>query len=290
VRRFIVNVGLLSGLAAGVALASLIDTRTRPEVTPQAAPSYAEMAAQQQASTVVGEFRTSVRDMLWVRVDRYLHGGVSYRREIGGGVGEHSHHDEDHCGDEDEGPLPCGHQDSDSVIPHKQDDWRGILGDWERATSPYFAPGHHKHKDPRETLPLFRLMVIADPHFARAYVIGANIICDRPERSGEALAFLEEGLTQNSESIEIHTEIGRYRLYYHHDCERAASHLNKAVRLARDRSDLSEDEEDAFLQAYHWLVICYAMEGKASARRAVAQEGLRYFPDDPVLLRALRTQ
>jgi hypothetical protein len=277
-RAFTANAGLIAGFVACVWAGSMIDNRVRPQIACRGVPTYAEMAGQRQVSTLFGEFRASLRDFLWIRVDRYLHGGVSYAREHEpSGV----HHDEGGSH-----PLSCGHSDEDSIIPHKKDDWRGILGDWEREIAPYTAPGHHQHKDPRETLPLFRLMVIADPQFAKAYVIGANIICDTPDRAGEALAFLEEGLAANTESIEIHSEIGRYELYYEGDPEGARSHLQKAIRLGWLQPALSEDEEDAFLQGYHWLVICYAKEGKPAERRAAAEEGLRRFPGDPVLLRA----
>ena len=216
-RSMIVNMGLIAGFVAAITTGAAIDNRVRPAVTTSIVPTYAEMAEQRSASTVFGEFRTSARDMLWARTETYLHGGVAYRPKPSqpdddGCMNE----DAEHKHDEAECPSLRTHE---SVIPDAEKDWRGPLGDWERQVQPYFAPGHHHHNDIKETLPLFRLMVIADPHFAKAYVVGANVICDSPSRVGEALAFLQDGLSMNPQSIEIHTEIGRYRTYYQHDYE-----------------------------------------------------------------------
>src|SRR5258708_9770874 len=71
-----------------------------------------------------------------------------------------------------------------TIIPSKDRDFRGILGDIERATNAYKDMHSHTHNDPIATLPLFRLMTWIDPSFIAGWVTGASVIAREQSKAG----------------------------------------------------------------------------------------------------------
>ncbi|MBC8137991.1 MAG: tetratricopeptide repeat protein [Fibrella sp.] len=233
-------------------------------------------------ASLFGQFRTSMADFLWLKADRYLHNGVDMRgmtkweqessrkmnrvTNAGGKDGNREHHEET------------------TAVPSAKSDWRGWLGDMDRQIKPFKEMGSHDHRDPKEALPLFRLMTISNPHFIPGYTVGAAMIARDKAKYPEAVAYLKEGVTNNPASIEVHAALGEMLIAKLRRHNEALPHLEKAIELAevRDVSALSEDEKEAWQFAYRWAVLSRRESGDFQAAHDFAVAGLRRFPDDIV--------
>jgi len=278
--------------AAGILLALAGVSGVASHVGPimEGGPTGISMAEQERvdkaaSASLLGEFRSSTADFLWIKVDAYVHGGVAMRGvtqqekqsgtfdKVGSGDGGKENGNREHRGDET------------TVIPSASHDWRGWYGNIEREVSPYQDMNHHTHKDPKEALPLFRLMTVSNPHFIPGYVVGAAMIARDHTKVDEAIAFLLEGAKNNPNSIEIAEEIGElYSGRYKRQYEAGMPYLVKAIVLGRgrDRTTLTEDEDEAFENAYRWAVLNRREAGDFAIARKVAQEGLKLYPEDVV--------
>jgi len=252
-----------------------------PEYTKRAETAGAfEVYEQKASASLVGEFRSGLSGYLWLKADEYLHGGVALRP-----MTEHERHAEVHeasSADELE-----SHHGETGVIPEPEHDPREIWGDLERHVKPYFDVRGHQHRHARETLPLFRFMTWTDPTFVPGYVVGAQVIlfADR-SRVDEALTLLREGLRYNPDSIALNTEYARHLLTKKEDFEGAEIYLLKAVQLGANHQE-NDFEKESLQDAYRWLVLSYGKRGMNEKERFWALEGLKYFPDDAVCLRAV---
>jgi tetratricopeptide (TPR) repeat protein len=237
------------------------------------------------AASLLGEFRTSFANWLWVRTDLYLHNGVQMRRltdrEISRGkAGSHSSDNHDH-------EL---HDDSvlTTVIPAKEEDFRGIFGDIERATSTYKCMKGHNHNEPDDTLPLFRLMTWSDPQFIPGWTTAAAILARNKANKGpeRAVALLDEALESNPHSVAILAEKGRIQANKQGRFENAIRTFEKARAFGKFARD--EDDLEGLRMTYRWLALLYRDFRSEASARAVANEGLRIFTDDSVLIRMSR--
>ncbi|MFQ3588275.1 MAG: hypothetical protein SNJ74_05075 [Fimbriimonadaceae bacterium] len=272
---------VVAACTAGLALSGYAVRGLEPEIVPPVPPPTID-AEDYGAASLLGQFRTSASGWLWLRADLYLHNGVEMRRltsleERSGRQGVGSA--------EGEGDL---HDDSKivTVIPPADRDYRGILGEVERATKAYKDMSGHGHNNPEQSLPLFRLMTWIDPHFVMAWTTGGAVIArDRSERGTEAaIAFLREGLEKNPVSIAIRTEIARLLIRRKGDLAGARELLEDAVKTGYDHRDrISEVEGEALNQAYRWLALVYRETGDPQRCVAVASQGLAVYPDDGVL-------
>jgi len=242
------------------------------------------------AASLFGQFRSSIADFLWLQVDKYMHNGIELRgltprekqrnvtlvrtnaSEIALGAKQHAQETTD--------------------VPAAKDDWRGVLGDVEREVQPYKDMSDHTHRDPKEALPLFRLMTRSNPHFIPGYVTGATMIARDRSKYDEAMAFLREGEVNNPESIEIKAEIGRVYDTKLRQYEKAPPTLIEAISLAskRDPHTLTDDENEAWQNAYRWLVLSYRYQDKRPEAHAAAVEGLKHFPRDPTCAKQLEIE
>lgn len=231
------------------------------------------------------EGRRLLARMMWVKSEQVLHGGVEH--EEAAGKEEHPH-DDHHKEPHEEHHQKDGKHGHALAIPSKEEDFRGILGDLERAVKPYSdEQGMEIHRDQVQTLPFFRLMTQLDPHFIRGYTTGGAILCEAGKHAEAGLRFLQEGLRHNPDSFEIHTEVGRFHLVYFRDFAAAEHHLNQALTLApRDRA-LSEEEFGAVTDAFRWLALCYVSSGKPERALQVATTGLAVVGPDVVLEKVL---
>jgi len=170
---------------------------------------------------ILGEFRTSVGDMLFLKTENYLHYGVAYRshsheehgptmdieenpehpEEAGHDPATCTHPDHDHDHDHDHGEH--GDEEEMTVIPSAARDYRGWVGHLHRQVKPWQPPGEeHRLDDGSEVIPLFRMMTLADPHYVRGYQIGAFWI--RRHDPQAAMSFLQEGLEKNPDAFQLH--------------------------------------------------------------------------------------
>lgn len=240
------------------------------------------------------EGRRLVAQLLWAKTHAVLHAGMEERAarpgeartrsefhsHSGESPAEHAEH-EGHDEHEEEGHV--------LVIPPAREDFRGILGDLERAVKPYLgADGKMYEKDADQTVPFYRLMTWADPHFIQGYTVGATFLCRAGEYTDRALEFLREGERYNPESPEIQTELGHFYVVYKKDYARAERHLRRALQLFARAQKLDELQKDALIDAHRWLALGYVEWGKPREAVAVARAGLRVEPQDPTFRHVLQ--
>jgi hypothetical protein len=143
---------------------------------------------------MLGEFRTSMSDMILLKTESYLHGGVNYL----------SHTTDPELGSQN------NHQ-ADALIPSPEKDYRGWVGKLEREIKPWNIVGQHAaHTDGRQLLPWFRLATLSDPHHVHAYTSGGYWLSRHSV--SEAIAYLEEGLHANPEAFQLYLTLGQVRL------------------------------------------------------------------------------
>ncbi|MCC2667615.1 MAG: hypothetical protein K0Q72_86 [Armatimonadetes bacterium] len=171
------------------------------------------------------------------------------------------------------------------VIPPASEDFRGPLGDLERAVKPYSgADGQLYSKDSSQTLPFYRLMTWADPHYIQGYTVGSTFINKmgkNPDPTA-ALEFLEEGARFNPRSFEIQTELGHLYLVYRKDYAAAERHLRRALDLIPTRK-LTDLEDEARTDAIRWLALNYVQWGKADEAVRLARYGRGLIGPDAAL-------
>lgn len=186
-------------------------------------------------ATMLGEFRTGISDIMFIKTERYLHAGVGYiphmevlsAEALAEEVDEHQselgipdedpHHGHHHHGDAHHGHHHHGldidheHAGTPTLIPPAHRDFRGFVGRLHREVKPWRDPDRpHVHTDGRELLPWFRVMTLSDPKYVRGYVAGGFWL--QMENTELALAFVEEGLRNNPEEFQLYVSRGFLRI------------------------------------------------------------------------------
>jgi hypothetical protein len=152
-----------TGLAAflGLSLMAGIGWSTT-EVSPITNPRLRRIQTDQGDSSLAGQFQTSASGWLWNYTEVYLHNGINLRRMTEAEKKQYN--------------LDDGKNHGIAVIPHAGKDFRGVFGDIERSISAWTADQNHKQNDPRQCLPLFRIMTWMDPYFVEGWTTGASVI------------------------------------------------------------------------------------------------------------------
>lgn len=269
-----------------IALAGYGSQSFAPILKDQGKPVDLDAHEDHAAVSMFGQMRTSVSSWLWLKADLYLHNGVEMRPLTDG---ERLH------GKSAQTAKSDGHEALDStpevtVVPAASEDFRGWMGDVERATSAYKDMAGHGHNDPLAAMPLYRLMTWIDPNFAPGWTTGAMILArDRTARGTKtALSFLDEGLAQNPRNVQILCQEGYLRLVRQRDYAAAQIYFETVRQLGKVNSRLLEDEEDADAidQSYRWLDLIYRDTNQPKLRADVVEEGLKLFSNDGVLQRS----
>jgi tetratricopeptide (TPR) repeat protein len=260
----------------------------KPEVEPKGRVAGLNAHETHASASLLGQFRTSVSGWLWVRTDLYLHNGVQMRplseAEIENGrkgVGSSDNH---------EGTL---HDDSKvvTVIPSADRDFRGIFGDIERATSSYRDMTNHDHNNPKQSLPLFRLMTWLDPYFIPGWTTGAAVLAFGKEERGyhKSIEFLDQGLEQNPNSIAIYNQKGYVQLTRLHKFQDSLKSFQRArvIGLSINPKLLTEDDQEGLQMSYRWLALIHRNLGNLDQMYEVLREGREKFSDDAILERML---
>jgi tetratricopeptide (TPR) repeat protein len=273
-------------LAAALAGSGFLALRIEPQVSVSTglSASMQENIEKSASASLFGQFRSSMADFLWLKVDKYTHSGVDLRGlteqekanssadKVASGDGGKENGNREHRGDET------------TVIPSADNDWRGFYGNLEREVQPYQGMDKHSHRDPKESLPLFRLMTWSNPHFISGYTVGAAMIARDRTKLDDAIAFLKEGLTNNPDSIEIASDLGAILTTRKREYTQAMPYLMQAIRSGqiRDIATLTDDERDAYQAAFRWTVLNRREAKDLSVARAAAEAGLKLFPEDVV--------
>lgn len=288
---------LLGSCLAGLGFNAKLAHQLRPDL---AAPTALTQGQQEKleelaSASLFGQFRSSMSDFLWLKADKYLHKGIDMRgltpEERRSETAEQVGHGTGHAADGNR-----EHGSETTLVPSARTDWRGTFGDIEREIKPYADMRAHEHRDPKETLPLFRLMTWSNPQFVLGYTTGAAMMARNAAGHAEALRFLEEGKRNNPDSIQIETAFAFLLMKGPHqgkpDLASACQHAEQALAHAhaKDPQTLTEDEKEAWQEAVRWRVLAYRDLGKKAQAIQAAQEGLRAFPEDVTCVRLLKEE
>lgn len=209
------------------ALLYLIMPLLTPIVSKAPPMPVADMEAERRArnssafAIMLGEFRTSLSDMIFIKTERYLDRGVGYEphtdsREMASAEGakseNHEDHDHDH-GDGHDHEHDHDHEGEDghakTLIKSADQDFRGFIGHLQREVKPWRpANAPHNHvsgKAMGEVLPWYRLATLSNPHDVRNYYIGAWWLktLRTEQQRNEAIKFLNEGIEANPGAYEL---------------------------------------------------------------------------------------
>lgn len=236
------------------------------------------------------EGRRLAAQFLWLKTHAVLHAGVEERaarageektragefHQHGAAEGGHGHGDGHDDGHGEEGHV--------LAIPPAREDFRGMLGDLEREIKPYKDKnGKMYEKDAQQTIPFYRLMTWADPHFVQGYTIGATFIADAGKYADKGLLFLHEGERNNPLSFEIQTELGHFYLVYKKDFPRAEHHFRRALQLLPGERKLTDLEQDSRDDLFHWAALNYVEWGRPEDAVRVARRGITTVGGDKML-------
>lgn len=140
---------------------------------------------------ILDEFRSSMADMMFVKTNRYLHGGVAYAPRL-----------KIDSPDDSQAFSGCT-PGTPTLIRPAQEDFRGFLGNLERQVKPYRESGQgHIHMTADELTPWFRVMTLVNPNYIRGYRIGAKTLADE-QKWTQALEFMNEGIANNKGNPEL---------------------------------------------------------------------------------------
>ena len=269
-------------------------------------------------ANMLGELRTSMSDVLFLKTERYLHSGVGYKahinkrlmsvsgttasnfahqREVGSDK-EHVLHDDHAAEEESSAPL----------IPDADNDFRGFIGDLHREVKPWLPPdAHASHTDGKEILPWFRVMTMSDPHYVRAYAVGGWWL--KTVDIDEGLSFLEEGMRNNPEAFQIQATYGdllqskgrkiskdifnpspEALKYFLHSRDAYQEAAEVAITLRPENYDKeviypewTNYMEDDAMAAVNMAVLLERQYGNAFKTKELAQRYLSFFPDNQTL-------
>jgi tetratricopeptide (TPR) repeat protein len=281
------------GICGALALSATPELLKQPDTE-----GAQEVYEEKPTTSIVGEFRTSLSSFLYARAHDYMHGGMVFRAateaEVSAGKRLATHGDslEDHHGTQET-----------SVVPEQSYDPRSFWGDIERNTQPWMDIRHHGHRDLVESLPLFRIMTWADPHFIEGYDMGSYLVFSaaKDRNVDRAMEFLAEGIKNNPNSYRLLKSYGHYVLTQKHDARTAASYLQRAVEILElrakrppareqtERQKMIDDMEsmqawNEFIQALRksgrkeetirWAKRCLEVSPCASGKRALEIYGI----------------
>lgn len=265
------------------------------------------------AALILGEIRSSMSDIIFIKTELYLHSGVAYKLDLDydalsskGNVVEKSRDreitienilPEDRTGSgDDELQFHC--EGAKTVIPTRQKDFRGMIGELHRRVKPWQDPSKpHLHTDGAELLPWYRLMTLSDPHNIRGYVIGAWWLKHYQKRPQllEAIKFLDEGIRYNPDSYQLYLMKGHInrtledhqeaRLLYRKAAEIAIQKRPPDGKISHDWTQYNE--EDA-MAAIRLAVFTEKEYGSPEEALILARRYLKILGQDVVLERQIK--
>jgi hypothetical protein len=177
---------------------------------------------------ILGDFRTSLGDLIFIKTERYLDSGIAYMPHIDaaemaksgeihqtssegkqdkGETKKPAHPDENRTGTASAAAGGDHEENVPTIIKSANSDFRGFIGNLEREVKPWQDPSiPHQHTGGTQLLPWYRLATLSDPRNVRNYMIGAwwlkTIHTD--QETNEALKFLNEGIVNNPEAYQLY--------------------------------------------------------------------------------------
>ncbi|CAN5492531.1 hypothetical protein BH09SUM1_BH09SUM1_00220 [soil metagenome] len=250
---------------------------------------------------ILGEFRASLSDMMFMKTEVYLHSGIRYKdthasdvETTGTAVGEgqvsaterevqamHIRPGETKT----EEPDDHGDAGAPTMIPTPMEDFRSFIGEIERDVKPWQDPSvAHRHTAGEELLPWYRMMTLADPNNVRGYMMGTWwLFAEKSEKSDrEALNFIDEGVANNPEAFQLWLMKGRVHTRLN-ETDAAIKALGRATELASAQRPAGGAESDTWTEymeddfrgatTLHFLLL--RNEGRIAEAKSAAEAALR---------------
>jgi len=270
--KFIYTGLLLAVLATTGALAALSQPHLKYD--PRYRQSEIEAAKESIALTLMGQLQTSMFDLMWLKTMEYLHNGIVYRMPTSS---------EEELGKQALDSVGTAegleHKEGISIVPHREEDWRGPIGEIHRRVTPYAV--NHSHSDPKELIPWYKFATRVSPSQVRLYTMGAFFMSDFAHEPDEALELLEAGLESNPWSFEICAAKGRLLFDYKQDYAGAVEILARAVESGREELAYYEKNEEEFddyqkqllRESFLFLAKSYTELGEFEKALSVCDEG-----------------
>jgi tetratricopeptide (TPR) repeat protein len=271
------------------------------------------------AAIILGEIRSSMSDIMFIKTERYLHSGIAYklnldydalsskgqvrdmgrtpaipnapqgRHEVTTKAHEHEHEPELPPGEED--IFHC--EGADTVIRTQARDFRGFIGDLQREVKPWIDPlKPHLHTDGTELLPWYRLMTLSDPHYIRGYMIGAWWLKRQRTKTQieAAVNFLEEGIRNNPGAFQLYLMRGEIMHTLERNQEAKRSYREAAELAAKQRpaggktsARWTEYNEEDALASMRLAVLSEREFGSKKEALALARRYLAVLEHDAIL-------
>jgi tetratricopeptide (TPR) repeat protein len=188
-----------------------------------------------------------------------------------------------------------------TIIPSRNEDFRGIIGDVEREVKP-FDITHVSHEQPSEALPWLRLATWINPTHENAWIATAFWLQGtqrkNPKAVSQAIALLEQARALNPprpgqpyDKQGLNYMLGHLYLIGAGNPAKAIEILQPVVdRGESDFAQLNEVQRDWLSFSFRDAVQAYRKLGLHDKAIDLCHRGIRLFPDDRPLRSALRRE
>ena len=206
-------------------------------------------------SKILSGVFTGSADLLWLKVDEYLHKGVT----------EHGH-----CHILEEAGIGVHTQHRHELQYNRLDKFFTKL---EYNLKPNIE-GHLHSKRENELMPWFKFTTMFNPHHVRAYAVGGYWLAFRLEKPYEAIKFLKEGIKNNPDSYQISEEMGIVHFSKLKDYKKAQYYFEKALK---SQAKMDEYNKAGILR---FLAFSHKFQGHTQKAIDCYKQVLRLFPEN----------
>lgn len=272
---------------------------------------YLSQESERVTAQIFRELRCTVSDFMMLKTEEYIHDGVRHRDLADDDDHHHAASSQQPKSLAQDSPAPPHkssnnddsfenqkseqihgearflglhdeeHTHGGTLIPHAEEDFRGILGRIQRLTHPFLSE-HTISQNPEELLPWFRVAILSNPHNIRAYRGAAFFLSSYLHRPERALEVIQDGLRFNPESPELSMVLGRLHFYAFKRPHIALKHFRRVAAMWENEKQTrtwSAEETFSVLQSYAHIAYCYKRLGDIPKALEACQNGLLQFPD-----------
>jgi len=314
----IVVVGLAFLMAVGPLIVEPMSQRIRVSLMPE--------RERDESSGLLQLFRSlqmSLADICYAKSTHYQHRGILYQIEGEDILGEEINREQNNLTDKaDEATSPVvvplqpddrrgpglaaadhhNHTHKDlTEIPSPENDFRGIIGDVERAVKP-FDTSHVEHVKPIEALPWLRLATWINPEHENAWVATAFWLKrterQNPQATAQAIALLERALAVNPprkgqpyEKQGLVYMLGYLYLFPGNNAQKALEVLEPVLKRGEeDFAQLDEVQRDWLSFNFRNAIqACRKLKQHEKAIE-ICKRAIALFPEDKPLQKTLRRE
>ncbi len=215
-------------------------------------------------SKILGGVFTGSADLLWLKVDEYLHKGVTERGHCyileEAGIGGHTQREHNHKEIEHKHKLEYNRLDK-------------FFTKLEYNLKPNITEHLHSKRED-ELMPWFKLTTMLNPRHVRAYAVGGYWLAFRLEKPYEAIKFMKEGIKNNPDSYQISEEMGIVYFSKLKDYKKAQYYFEKALK---SQAKMDEYDKAGILR---FLAFSYKFQGHTQKAIDCYKQVLRLFPEN----------